>query len=594
MNRGSDVILMTDCRLGKGIEKIRRILRLGKKVSYNLYANSTRGDRGVCIALNRDKNVEIIQEIKDQVHENFLLLHCKIDQKEMLIGGVCGPNNNNREFYRELIGIVERLNIPTILGGDWNTVISGEVGVENLDLENREHIPQKENGKILREWIEGGNYCDPFRCKYPMANTMSFKPFRTRRRVGDRWENVNYGQSRLDFFIMSVCLYNDVESVYYGERLSRDFDHVEAVLRLGKCKKMKETVQIRNETLDRPEIEEIGVLGALDCISNHLERQSVELRQCVGRLEQIYISKSNVRRSIALNLVDDTEAEKERLNQLDAEWNEIVRRVGKVEEWAREEVSCSISTFYEVLLNEYKNRIIALQGGLDRDSRYKREWLLSRRRVYAEIYGKDSVQYRESEEDILQHDSDRLKDDTSKYMQFLRENNEKPTRKFCKLGKNTSTVDDIRQIQRPEVGEFRTDDERAEYVRSFYANLYKKKIDRIIEIENFFTGDEWTRVREEGRKLDDNIKQSLEGVITVEELKKSMSSSNLSSCPGWDGISYKCLNKLWEYIKIPLLNTANESFEKGELSPTLRTALIKLIPKGKNNSKVGDWRPIPL
>jgi hypothetical protein len=91
----------------------------------------------------------------------------------MLIGGVYGPNSNNRDFYRELIGTVERFNIPTILGGDWNTVISGEVGVENLDLEDRDNIPQKENGRILREWIEGGNYCEPFRRKYPMANTMS-------------------------------------------------------------------------------------------------------------------------------------------------------------------------------------------------------------------------------------------------------------------------------------------------------------------------------------------------------------------------------------------------------------------------------------
>jgi hypothetical protein len=47
MNRGSDVIIMTDCRLGKGIEKIRKILLLGKNTSYNLYSNSTRG-RGEC------------------------------------------------------------------------------------------------------------------------------------------------------------------------------------------------------------------------------------------------------------------------------------------------------------------------------------------------------------------------------------------------------------------------------------------------------------------------------------------------------------------------------------------------------------------
>jgi hypothetical protein len=39
---------------------------------------------------------------------------------------------------------------------------------------------------------------------------------------------------------------------------------------------------------------------------------------------------------------------------------------------------------------------------------------------------------------------------------------------------------------------------------------------------------------------------------------------------------------------------ANEGFTQGFLSPTLRTGLIKLIPKGKNSSRVEDWRPITL
>ncbi len=58
-NRGSDVIFMSDCRLGRGVEKIKRIMQLGLKTSYNIYTNSTRGDRGVCIAIKRDRNVEI-------------------------------------------------------------------------------------------------------------------------------------------------------------------------------------------------------------------------------------------------------------------------------------------------------------------------------------------------------------------------------------------------------------------------------------------------------------------------------------------------------------------------------------------------------
>ena len=161
-NRGSDIIFMSDCRLGRGIEKVRRVLQLGTKSSYNLYSNSTKGDRGVCIAVNRDRNIEILEEIRETVFENYLLLRCKIDQKEILIGAVYGPNTNNVGFYRELIERIERYELPTVIGGDWNTVLDEGRGAENLDLEDRDNIPQRENGRILREWIEKGEYCDPF------------------------------------------------------------------------------------------------------------------------------------------------------------------------------------------------------------------------------------------------------------------------------------------------------------------------------------------------------------------------------------------------------------------------------------------------
>ena len=45
----------------------------------------------------------------------------------------------------------------------------------------------------------------------------------------------------------------------------------------------------------------------------------------------------------------------------------------------------------------------------------------------------------------------------------------------------------------------------------------------------------------------------------------------------------------------PLLTKwANESFEKGELSPTFRTGRIKIIPKKGDAKRVDDWRPITL
>ncbi len=208
--------------------------------------------------------------------------------------------------------------------------------------------------------------------------------------MGDAWVTENYGKSRLDFFIISEELMCEVESVFYGDRLSRDFDHLEAVLRLGKRRAAKESVYIRNETLDRPEIMEIGVLGALDCIANHLNRPSEELSRAVGRLEAIYVEKCNIRRGIELNLIEEVEVAMDRLGQLQREWEGWLVRIGNVEEWEIEELSCSRAVFYEVLLNEFKNRIIALQGGID--EKYKRNWLVSKVRVFTELFGKGSVQ----------------------------------------------------------------------------------------------------------------------------------------------------------------------------------------------------------
>jgi hypothetical protein len=35
--------------------------------------------------------VEIMEEVKDMVYENYLLLRCKVDGNEILIGGYMAP-----------------------------------------------------------------------------------------------------------------------------------------------------------------------------------------------------------------------------------------------------------------------------------------------------------------------------------------------------------------------------------------------------------------------------------------------------------------------------------------------------------------------
>jgi hypothetical protein len=117
MRRKSDIIILTDCRLKGGVEKIRKILRVGRGVQYNFFANSSRSERGVCFAVNRARDIEILQEERDLRDENFYLLRCRVEGKEMLIGGVYGPNINDAAFFNNLRTRVESYGIPFILGG---------------------------------------------------------------------------------------------------------------------------------------------------------------------------------------------------------------------------------------------------------------------------------------------------------------------------------------------------------------------------------------------------------------------------------------------------------------------------------------------
>jgi len=593
MRRKSDILIITDCRLKGGVEKIKKIFRVGRGVQYELHANSSKSERGVCIAINRARDIEVLSIERDLTDENYILLHCKIEGKEILLGGVYGPNVNNRAFFENLRMKVEGYGVPFILGGDFNTILDGSIGEENLDLEDRLHIPNKDNGKFIREWIESGDICDPFRKKYPLTRCMSYVPFRTRKRVNNVWVENGYGKSRLDFYLMSDSLFENMESVFYGERISRDMDHLENILLMGRKPRVKKSVMIRNCTLDLVEADEITVLGYLDCLNTHLRRRNANIEATVGELQGIYIDLCNLRGEIELN--GENDFVRERINGLEQQWTRSVRRLGDLNELNNLELQCSPTTFYEVLINEYKNRFIALQGNVDARKVFKRKWLAKKLEVFKRLFPVGSVQIKQCEDDILDYDSREIKAETDKYLEFLRENNEKPTRGFCKLGKNVSTVDDIEQILDGEGNMFRNaEEERENHITSFYKNLYSKRLDRIIEIENFFSPEEMDRVNARGQKVPHHIRESLEGEITGEELEKSLKSSNMNSCPGWDGVAYKLLKKTWEFVRTPICNMANEGFNQGLLSPTLRTGLIKLIPKGKNNSRVEDWRPITL
>ena len=85
------------------------------------------------------------------------------------------------------------------------------------------------------------------------------------------------------------------------------------------------------------------------------------------------------------------------------------------------------------------------------------------------------------------------------------------------------------------------------------------------------------------RRLPDHQASRLEGEIREEELKHCLfNKMKGGSAPGIDGFTVSWLRQFWFELG-PLTTMAiNECYREGELSSTLKTAIVKLLRKGTN------------
>lgn len=95
-------------------------------------------------------------------------------------------------------------------------------------------------------------------------------------------------------------------------------------------------------------------------------------------------------------------------------------------------------------------------------------------------------------------------------------------------------------------------------------------------------------------KVDREDDQEVSKPITANELLQTLQTCK-DSAPGPDGISYSYLRFLWSTFGKLLVDAWNYSLNTGDLPPSHKTSLLKLIPKaGKDISKLTNWRPITL
>ena len=80
----------------------------------------------------------------------------------------------------------------------------------------------------------------------------------------------------------------------------------------------------------------------------------------------------------------------------------------------------------------------------------------------------------------------------------------------------------------------------------------------------------------------------------MNECKLILETFQKNKAPGNYGIPVEFCKIFWPLISEPFIKCVNECFEKKELSSSQKQAVITLVEKGKDQTLLENWRPIPL
>ena len=371
-----------------------------------------------------------------------------------------------RSFLGEYIqALLDNVEEKIILGGDFNTILDNRHGVVNIDKSGGGIIPNIENSREINKWVNEWRVVDPFRVRYPDVVEYSYMSFR---------RNDEFGKSRLDFFLVDKTILGWVKNVWYEDKLGRDFDHKEVTLRLGGI------AEKRNETIYKGTTSDIrakyvGKCALYDILNEHLVEPIENVRIRLGAIEQTVKQISCIYNANEGVLSEEVNLE---IEEKEMEIEEILGDMPDIANFLELGFTCDFRTIYEVLIMGIKNRLMGIQvNNKSRETREKRQ-LQEMKRMYEELEGKNSEGWKRCNDEILELNDRDLKRRAGKYREFFEQNNEKPTGFFFNLGKEKDGDDNTQRIKNDNGDKFVNSKQRGEYIRGYYENLYKKRMDR--------------------------------------------------------------------------------------------------------------------
>jgi len=591
---GADVIFLSDTRIPDQscAKKIQQSFNANCNDSYEIIWHSTKNSRGVAILVSRKLNFEFIDEFKDN-DENILCLKCKINGLEMLLFSVYGPNNNDTAFFDKIGNILDcNPGLISIMGGDWNFVNDTNPTEENLDVINMQSLPNPANSKRMNLICKNNNLIDPYRVFYPENKEFTYHPFGT----------IRQNRSRLDFFYVSSDLINFINKVEIGQSMTtRHFDHRPVKLQFMEKKPQTSRGILKNLHLNDKIIEFSTILAAYEV--NYF---SIEVRNAPARTRQIRAELNRVI-PVMKNLI--SEAIGIRMKNPDPDGLLAMQYAGKItemeiliseapgfEELDIQQKNCTECVFFEALTNRIKSQVGKFQKKLTSSDKMAKQEFERKLKQLKSNYADNFGQIQEIENKLQRLIDNEMKQLVLDSKTFECLNNEKANQHFLNMAKIRAKEVGLEIIKKENGEDFNSKEEREDYIKNFWGSLYTKENLPLknLSIAEYLGRDIVQDPIVKNSILTEEEKNRFEIPISLDELDIAMEKANKKSAPGIDGYPCRFIYKFWHIFRKPLQKCMNESFRTGHLPDSFRTAVIKLLPKKGDVSKMKNWRPISL
>ena len=492
---------------------------------YKAYFSSYRGNsRGVAILINNTFEFKLHNAVSDQ-DGRLIVLDCTIRDVNLYIANIYAPNDDDPIFFDMVKNKLENVESNSIiLGGDYNVV--QDYTMDTLNILNRNNPNAHQKVIDLKTELD---MLDPWREQHPDSKIFT-------------WHNSQNKQSRLDYYLVSTDIHNNIEKTEIRPGYRSDHSIVELQLNFNSHERGRGIWKFNSSLLKD-------------------EKYTETIKKCINETKNQYkVNNTNFPNDDPQNF-----------------------NIGS-------------QLLFDVIKLEIRGKTISYASALKKSKLKEQKDLENNidklHKIYTENPSMENLQKFDEANNKLKLIRDKNIEGIimrSKAKWHLE--GEKNTRYFCNLEKKHYEEKCISKLVDEDGNEKTTMPDILKETASFYKRLYTSTNPSINreDIEMFFdrNTDFYTLSNEEAEQLETNL--------TVEECYKVLKNMKANKSPGSDGFTSEFYIYFWNDLKHIMVNSFKESLHEGKLSQSQRLGIITCLPKpGKDKQYIKNWRPISL